>query len=464
LAGSSWISVGFKTLLHIFVGPFHSDVDLILTRLDGSQVQPGDAGVTFDKTSTFVEVFIEDAEAGEWLYEIVANELDPGGENIRIRVDEEAFVVPGGPPSLMVPGDQSVQYSDSLSLDLSAADPDDAADSLTFSATGLPSALTLTDHGDGTATVDGPVGVAPGTYMVEITVTDPDGVTDSKTVSIVVSPEDAAAAFDGDNPVAVQVADPGGDSGPFSLTVLVREAQPDGPTGSGAAGDIGLAVVSMSLVPVGPGSPAVGACAPGTLSGAGYDAVLPVTCDFDGIAVNAYTVQVDIGGGYYAGSAEDVLTVFDPSLGFATGGGWFYWPGTGERTNFGFTMKYNKKGGNVKGNLLLIRHMPDGSIYRVKSNALYGLALGDQGDFGWASFSGKSTYLEPGWPEPEGNYEFLVYVEDHDEPGTGVDRFWIEVKDKAREIVPAMSMDREATDNTVALAGGNIAVPYGVKK
>jgi hypothetical protein len=228
--------------------------------------------------------------------------------------------------------------------------------------------------------------------------------------------------------------------------VYVSEAQPDQPVDRSAPGDISLAGVAMSLEPVGPGSPVAGACAPGAVNGSGYDAVLHVTCSFDGVGVNAYTAQVTVGGGYYTGSAEDVLTVYDPSLGFATGGGWFYWPETGERTNFGFTMKYNKKGEKVKGSLLLIRHLPDGSIYRVKSNALYGLALGESPDsaFGWASSSGKSTYLEPGWSEPEGNYEFLVYVEDRNEPGTGSDRFWIEVKDKDRDVVPVMSMDREA--------------------
>jgi hypothetical protein len=83
-------------------------------------------------------------------------------------------------------------------------------------------------------------------------------------------------------------------------------------------------------------------------------------------------------------------------------------------------------------------------------------------ELGWASFSGKSAYLEPGCPEPIGNYEFLVYAEDRDEPGTGVDRFWIEVKDKYRAIVPVMSMSRDATDNAVELQGGNIAVPLNL--
>jgi uncharacterized repeat protein (TIGR01451 family) len=73
--------------------------------------------------------------------------------------------------------------------------------------------------------------------------------------------------------------------------------------------------------------------------------------------------------------------------------------GTDDKTNFGFTMSYNKKGTNVKGSFLLIRHLSDGTKYRVKSNALECLALGGDHStepFGWASFSGKATYLEPG--------------------------------------------------------------------
>jgi hypothetical protein len=190
-------------------------------------------------------------------------------------------------------------------------------------------------------------------------------------------------------------------------------------------------------------------------------------CDLTNVPVNVYTVQVTVDGGYYTGTGEDVLVVYDPSLGFTTGGGWFYWPGTdnpatdypGDKTNFGYTMKYNKKGLRVKGSLLLIRHLPDGSIFRVKSNALDGLALGDTGIFTWASFSGKATYLEPGWAEPIGNHQFLVYVEDHGEPGSGADRFWIEVQDKDRNVT-VLSIAREAVDYAVLMGGGNIVVPH----
>jgi hypothetical protein len=195
-----------------------------------------------------------------------------------------------------------------------------------------------------------------------------------------------------------------------------------------------------------------------------YSAVLVVSCDFSGVPVNTYVIAASVGGGYYTGAGEDVLTVYDPSLGFTTGGGWFYWPGTTDRTNFGYTMKYNKKATKVQGSLLLIRHLPDGSIYRLKSNALEGLALGDEGTYGWATFSGKATYLGQGMIEAEGNHTFIAYVEDHGQPGAGVDRFWFEVQDKDGAVVSDLSMDPAAADNAETIDGGNIVVPHRPKK
>ncbi len=122
-------------------------------------------------------------------------------------------------------------------------------------------------------------------------------------------------------------------------------------------------------------------------------------------------------------------------------------------------MHYNKKGTNLKGSLLLIRHLADGTQYRLKSNALYGLALSDaSADFGWASFSGKATYQEPGWPDPIGNYQFVVYVEDHGNDGP--ERFWIAVTDGAGEPTDLV-MPGPAADEAAMLEGGDISVPHG---
>ncbi len=324
-----------------------------------------------------------------------------------------------------------------------------------------------------TWTLSGVLDVPAGTYTIEATVNDGDGGTAQVITVVIVVAEDVDFVYADANPSSVKVAADGGVSGTFTLVVQVKEEEPD--TGLGSQpGDINRAVVSMALLPVGPGSAPSGSCARTMTAGSGYTGYVTLSCTYTGAAVNTYVVVITVNGDYYAGYTEEGLIVYDPSLGFAAGGGWFYWPNTadpatgypGDKTNFGFTMKYGKKGTNVQGKLLLIRHLPDEQIYRVKSNALYGLALGSDTTIpmGWASFSGKATYQEPGWPEPIGNYEFTVYAEDRDEPGTGIDRFWMEVKDKDRTIVPIMSLPREATANAVAIGGGNVSIPHGAAK
>jgi hypothetical protein len=389
--------------------------------------------------------------------------------------EEFDLIVNNVPPVVTVaPTTQTVQYSDVIA-EVTITSTDVAADVLlttpswnvnggAFSA-GLPVGLTIADDGCTVVdlarscvwTVSGTAGVPAGTYTVRVTVADEDSGQTNADVEIIVEPENATAAVDDGNPVAVAVASAGGDSGPFTLAASVVETQPDLPAGSGLLGDIGLAELTMTLVPVGPGGPMSGACSSDGVAGTGYDAVKSITCQFDAVPVNTYTVDVQVVGGYYVGADEDALVIYDPSLGFTTGGGWLYWPGTNERTNFGYTMKYNNQGQQVKGSLLLIRHLADGSIYRVKSNALYGLSLGDSvggGEpFGWASFTGKSTYKEPDWPEPIGNHDFVVYVEDRAEPGAGNDRFWIEV-------TGGMSLPAPATDEAIIIGGGNIVVPH----
>jgi hypothetical protein len=277
-------------------------------------------------------------------------------------------------------------------------------------------------------------------------------------VIISVEPEDSICEFDENNVVAVEVTNDGSDkSVPFNLIIGVKETEPALLSGSDTAGDIKLAGVTLSLVPVGPGLPLSTPCTQSETDN-GYDAVKTLTCQFSEIPVNAYAVTATVDGDFYTGYCENVVVVYDPSLGFTTGGGWFFWPGTEDKTNIGYTIKYDKKDANIQGNLLMIRHHQEGgteTLYRVKSDALYGLALGQDISvpMGWASFSGKSTYFAPGMEQPEVNHEFVVYVEDHDEPGTGNDEFWIQIDG-------GISMNSGSEDNTELLRGGNIVVPH----
>ncbi len=426
---------------------------------DGGALQP--ATVTGNTCTGSPHIYADDET---YAIQVTVTDKDGGSgdNNVFHQVDNV-------PPELTVDiASQTVQYSDGIA-DVTITGTDVAADNpLTATATGLPNGTALTPGGcvtNGevvcTWTVSGIADVSAGTYDVAVTVTDPDGGATVVATTVVVEHEDASVSFADTNEVAVAVASDGGNSGAFSLTVAVQELFPDLAVNTAYPGDIGLADVSIALRPVGPGgsvSP-TGACVE-TVSGTGYNGVLTVTCPFDTVDVNAYTVDVTVDGGFYTGGNEDALVVYDPSLGFTTGGGWFYWPGTDDKTNFGYTMKYNKKGNKVQGSFLLIRHLDDGTKYRVKSNALYGLALGGDNDMGWASFSGRATYLQPGWDDPKGNHEFVVYVEDYGEPGKDIDKVWLETHNQDGDVIQALSMDRAAADHAEIINGGNVVVPH----
>jgi hypothetical protein len=360
---------------------------------------------------------------------------------------------------------QTVQYSDSIvPVIISAEDIDSGPSAMSASWSELPAGLSISGDCSANALgstcewrLDGQVQVGKGTYPISFTLSDTKAATIAST-EVVVEAEDASATFDDTNPVSVRVVADGGDSGTFNLVVYVAETVPDEPPGLGLPGDIALADVTIDLVPVGGGGTYSAACTANNAT--------QRSCSFNGVSVETYSVEVTIVGDYYTGSAEDVLTVYDPSLGFTTGGGWFSWPGTGEKTNFGYTMKYGTNQTNVKGSLLLIRHLPDDQKYRIKSNALEGLAIGQGTDettgetYGKASFSGKATYLAPGMLEAEGNHGFTVYVEDRNEPGSGNDRFWVEARAKDGSPIPAMSLAEPAYDNAVDIGGGNIVAPH----
>src|SRR5262249_58409557 len=75
------------------------------------------------------------------------------------------------------------------------------------------------------------------------------------------------------------------------------------------------------------------------------------------VAVNIYDVSIGIGGNYYTGSAETCLAVYDPSLGFVTGGGTVVHGGVA--ANFAFNGKYVKSG-QLQGSLFYVEHRASG--------------------------------------------------------------------------------------------------------
>jgi hypothetical protein len=381
-------------------------------------------------------------------------DLDPG-ETVECRFESTPLNLL---PSIAVPSSVSVQYSDAVEpIPVTVTDIDTGPGELTLFAEGLPADLSLGSlscAADGlgalcSASITGTVLDSPGDYSVTLTAND--GIT-SETVSLTISvlPEEAAVRFHGGNPVALQVDN--NTSGPFELKVRVSEMLPDDAEGRAYPGSLLDADVSIALQPIGPGGGIGATRCERQLEGTGYDQEITVTCTFDDVPIDAYSVVATVAGSYRA-VAEDVLVVYDPSSAYLQGGGTFLWPGTDDAVRVVFSMEYNKKGTNVKGGLMLIRTTTTGSVFEVKSNALYGLALSKASDpVSWASFAGKATYVSPAMAEPEGNYEFLVYVD-------GNDRFWVEVRDKDGNVIAESSMERPGADHAVVLTAGGVVVP-----
>ena len=121
---------------------------------------------------------------------------NPDGANSRFDIYTAAVTINNTPPVLTVPGPQTVDFHDSLSFNVSATDAD-PGDTLSFSAAGLPAGLSLTDHGNGTATVSGTVTDTPGVYTATITVDDGHNPPVSDTVVITVTREETTTHYTG---------------------------------------------------------------------------------------------------------------------------------------------------------------------------------------------------------------------------------------------------------------------------
>ena len=195
--------------------------------------------------------------------------------------------------------------------------------------------------------------------------------------------------------------------------------------------------VTFVLAPVAPGS---------TLQQADAALIGGTACvTFNSVPVNVYDIGITVDGDYYTGSGSSVLAVFDPSLGFTTGGGRVLNPTTGNTLHFGFSFRYDKRG--FKGQMLVMEHTPSG-IVKLKSNSLSSLSIvGSQ-----AIVLGKANITDL-----SGNLNFRLNVTDNGEPGS-TDLFGLET-DSGGTPIAAFTVDPPQS-----ILGGNIQVPQGKRK
>jgi hypothetical protein len=292
--------------------------------------------------------------------------------------------------------------------------------------------------------VTGNVPTTEGIYVLQLGVSDEDGGVASRAATIAVRSALADLAFDPQNPMLLPASSPAGASGDFTIAVCASDGAP--------AAVAALDTLRVDLVPLGSG-----ATVPGTGLVEGDCAVF----SFSMVPVNVYSVRATPSGDPTGPTLEDVLVVYDPFRDATAGGGWFYWPGTasktypGDTTRFGYMVSAPTPPVAAAGKLLLMRYTENGGAYRLESSALSAPAIGSDGaaPMGWASFDGSGTYVEPGQPLPAVDRAFSVYVEDRDQPGDGVDRFWVNVGG-------GMGLPPTPADNAASLGGGDIIVPH----
>lgn len=208
-----------------------------------------------------------------------------------------SFRPQNGAPSLTVPDTQTVPYGHALSFAVTATDPD-PADHLTISAAGLPAGLTLNDRGDGTASVSGSVAAPAGTYLVTVSVGDGHNGAVTQTMRIIVVQESATVALSAANPTTVKLAANRTVSGTVALRATV----------AAGAGDLKNATpVTYVLTGMRRG---VTYTRTAVLTSGQAAGSVDAAVQLRGLPVDAYHVQISVGGYYYGGAAEGFLTVY----------------------------------------------------------------------------------------------------------------------------------------------------------
>jgi hypothetical protein len=314
---------------------------------------------------------------------------------------------------------------------------------------------------DGVAEIVYEVSQASGSYIVTgcFYSSNPDFGNSGDAEALTVGKENATVIPGAANGNAYAVTSAGGTAS-LTLTFVVRETNPEPDPNDGVMpGDVDNTGLAVQLLAIGSSTNnETLACIPGALIGTppAYADTKTFTCSFTVVAVDAYEVVAQVIGNHYLGSYGDALTVYDPSLGFVTGGGKFTYPGSTDRVSFGLSFTYTGRGKTTpRGNIVVIRHHADGSLCRTKSNGVGAPAISGNA----ASFSGKANYacldvLGNTLPGGQGNLSLLGYVEDNAEPGIGADKFWIRVFGELM-----MSKTPSAAANAAVLTGGNVQVP-----
>ncbi|MDH5641264.1 MAG: Ig-like domain-containing protein, partial [Nitrospira sp.] len=439
-------------------------------------------GATFDMTTgLFTWTPTDGADESPYSMTIeVSDGVDRASETIvltAVNVD---------PDVSLTPSTQTVQYSDPI-VPIVITATDVTADTLnvttawstngTTFTSGLPDALTLTGGlaltgavnqvGTASWTISGIADLDPAqVYTIRVTVTDEDGGTTVQQAIIDPTPEDVQATYNG--PLLLSTADINTSTATVSLRATIQDITAVAPGTDPNAGVVTQATVTFlnrdtgaiiaANVPVtllDPANPTTGV--------AGYDWMV----NLGNQDSESYTIGVRVNGFYGRNSALDntVVTVSKPLQNFITGGGYFvnqrsaglYAGDPGEKTNFGFNVKFNKQLTNIQGKAnLIIRQQ--GHVYQIRTNSTDSLVVQSLDPLTQqAVFTAKANLKDITDPLNPitlgGNLDLVATVTDRGEPGTSdtvAFTLW-----KQNQLWYASAWNGSKTIEQV-LAGGNI--------
>lgn len=441
-------------------------------------------GLPFDSGVDETLAFTPDGE-GTYVVSLTVADDDgaEGTDQVTITVANAAPVVTADP------GSQSAQYSDPIAeVTVTAADvaADQSALTITTSwskdggapETGLPNGLALEDGIDGgTWALTGSALVSPGTYEVTLEVSDGSAAA-AVAVTIHVTAEDARPTYTGS--VFASTTSVNSSTATVTLSATVQDIaavagdaayDPDG-------GDIRNA--SVTFVDRERGNAVLCTATVGLVAAA--DLLTGVaSCDWaadlGSQESEVYTIGTVVSGWYAADRPADdaVVTITRPvGTGFITGGGYLVLDSSagllagdeGSKSNYGFTVKFNKQKTNLQGKItIIVRHTDaDGSqhVYQIKSNALSSLTTQTDAATGvsTASVEAKANVQDVTDPMNAvsigGSATLRLTVTDAGEPGTG-DAISVAVFQKDGGLLYSSRWDGVRTVEQT-IGGGNIQV------
>jgi hypothetical protein len=450
-----------------------SDIELSLISPSGRVVDRNTIApdVIHDFGSGYEVFTILNPEPGEWEVILFGADVPPDGTDVVFGFTSIPSTNQG--PILTVPDDQYVQYSDYISFTISAADPDTLLGLLEFTSSNLPENLNMHDNGDGTATISGLVQALPGPYNIDVTVTDPEGLSDTKSLNIIVVPEDARVTYTGPQLVSTSCAECSETSVLLRASIQDITAVMDDIAYDPYPGDISNATInfinrengdilcSTNTILIDPDEITTGTA----------------NCNWSVNIGNSngidFTVGMVVGGYYTRNSPEDdiLIVVSKPLSNFITGGGHITNNNSGgifsgdpdAKTNFAVNLKFNPRQTNIIGKVNIIIYK-DGNVYQIRTNSTTSLVVlplnPDNPNSGTAELIAKANIMDLTDPlnpiEILGNATLNFRLKDNGEPGS-TDLISVALWGQDGNLLFSSNWDGVQTIPQT-LAGGNIKV------